>query len=145
MTKIISKAISLANAPMLTEPELLVRARDWSEELHGVVPMEALNASMHRAFQNHKSTFPVNAYDLKIAYGELVIEGAMQDDARTLTTDERVDRCSNRLNHLPERFGEIEIYVPERDVELIVPCGLCRTEEFNTEKQRLLAEARRTA
>jgi hypothetical protein len=139
MARIISKAISLANAPMLTEPELLVRARDWSEALHGIVPMEALNAAMSRAFENHNSTFPVNAYDLKIAYGELMLESAMIDETRTLTTDDRVDRCLNKYRHLPDRFGEIEIYLPAQDKEVVLPCGYCRTEDYNEAKARLLA------
>lgn len=140
MVRIISKAISLANSPMLTEPELLVRARDWSEELHGIVPMEALNASMKRAFENHKSTFPLNAYDLKNAYAELKLESIEIANSRVLTTDGRVDRCPNKRNHLENEFGMIEYYIPSKDIEVVVPCGACRTEDFNAEKARLMAE-----
>lgn len=139
MVKIISKAISLANAPMLTEPELLVRARDWSEALHGIVPMEALNASVSRAFQNHKSTFPLNAYDLKTAYTELKAEQLLSLEMKPISTDERVDRCTNKDNHLPDRFGEIEIYLPDKDTEAIVPCGICRKEDFMEAKTELMA------
>lgn len=123
---------------MLTEPELLVRARDWSEALYGIVPMEALNASMKRAFETHNSTFPLNAYDIKIAYTYLKTHSMELDEARPLTTDERVERCPNKANHLPDRFGEIEYYVPGK-IDAIVPCGACRVEEFHAEKARLLA------
>jgi hypothetical protein len=141
MMKIISKAISLANAPMLTEPELLVRARDWSDALHGIVPMDALNASVKRAFQDHKSTFPLNAYDLKMAYANLKAEELLVFNTKVLTTDERVARCPNKLNHIPDRFGEIEIYLPDKDAEAVVPCGACRTEEFDAAKAALMEKA----
>lgn len=142
MVKIISKAISLANAPMLTEPELLVRARDWSEELHGIVPMEALNASMKRAFENHKSTFPLNAYDLKIAYTQLKAEQLLSLEMKPISTDERVDRCTNKDNHLPDRFGEIEIFIHGvSDDDVIVPCGICRKEDFMEAKTELMRKA----
>ncbi len=61
------------------------------------------------------------------------------DESRTLTTDDRVDRCTNKDNHLPDRFGEIEIYLPAQDKEVIVPCGICRKEDFMEAKARLLA------
>lgn len=137
MMKIISKAISLANAPMLTEPELLVRARDWADELHGIVPMEALNAAMHRAFQNHKSGFPVNAYDLKIAYGELQFEAATIDESRTLSTDEKVEKCTNKENHVDGTFGMIELFIPP-DISSEVPCGRCRPDEYTEARQQLM-------
>ena len=138
--KIISKAISLANAPMLTEPELLVRARDWADELHGIVPMEALNASMKRAFQDHKSTFPLNAYDLKMAYAANKLDATMVDESRTLSTDEKVEKCTNKENHVEGTFGMIELFVPNK-IDGLVPCGRCRPEEYAEARVQLIASA----
>jgi hypothetical protein len=137
MVKIISKAISLANLPMLTEAELLVRARDWSEALWEIVPVEALNQCLRRAFEDHRSTFALNAYDLKSAYEKLKAQRTVIADDRQLTNDERVERCTNKANHLPDTFGEIELCI-SGIAEGIVPCGRCRGEEFREAKRKLL-------
>lgn len=125
---------------MLTSPELLVRARDWSEVLFDVVPIHALEPAVRKAFADHDSSFPLNAYELKTAYHGIKDEIRITEDARTLTTDERVDRCSNRANHLPNAFGTIAFYIPDRDQEYFIPCGICRKEDFMEAKTKLLKE-----
>lgn len=69
--RVISKAISLSNAPSLTDEELLIRAKDWGEELVEIVPESELPDVFRRAVKDHTSTFPVNFYDLKLAYDSL--------------------------------------------------------------------------
>lgn len=140
MVRIISKAISLANAPMLTGSELLVRARDWSEALWGIVPAEALSQSVSRAFENHQSSFPLNAYEVKLAYTELQSQAAIVAESRTLSTDEMVEKCTNKDNHVEGHFGMIELYLPDGNIAALVPCGRCRAEEYKGARERLFVK-----
>lgn len=74
LIRIITKAISLANAPALTENELAMRARDWSEVLFDVVPQERLLDAFKRAAQDHGTSFPISMHDVRIAYGKIDAE-----------------------------------------------------------------------
>lgn len=79
MVKIVSKAISLANAPSLTDAELLIRAKDWAEELALLVPENRLLETFRRAVADHQSTFPINFYDLKTAYDKIAVRGPVDE------------------------------------------------------------------
>lgn len=72
--EIVLKAVSLANAPMLTETEAGDRARDWMEALAGIVPANRLNDAYLRAFRDHTSAFPLSAYEVKIAWQTIAAE-----------------------------------------------------------------------
>jgi len=82
MVKIIARAISLANAPMLSEAELIVRAKEWSETLCGIIPEERLRDSFNRAIRDHKGTFAISAYDLKDAWWEVRKDEVKEQSAR---------------------------------------------------------------
>lgn len=71
MVKTVARCISLANAPALTDAELLIRARDWSEVLWQIIPEERLADAFNRAAKDHSGSFPISAYDIKNAFWEL--------------------------------------------------------------------------
>lgn len=129
MVKIIAKAISLASAPALTEPELLVRARDWAEILFPIVPIDHLSETVRTAFENHKGAFPINAYDIKDAYE--IVKATTPKDAY----------CLNFKNHVNGQ-PEIYFYIPGvMEVDAIVPCGSCRPAEFMQTKKAIIANS----
>lgn len=52
--------------------EVLVKAKVWSELLCRIVPESRLQECFDLAFRRHESSYPVNAYDLKRAWEELI-------------------------------------------------------------------------
>lgn len=145
MVKVIRTAISLNNAPPMTAKDLYLRAQEWADVLFGVIPGDALEACCRKAFADYMrakdgGTYPLNAYHLKLAYDEIKKSAGFVESSRTLTTDERVAQCSNRGKHLADRFGEVKIFIPGiTEDEMIVPCALCRKEDFHTAKAQILA------
>ena len=56
---------SSQNAPMEAKEQ---RAKVWTELLFEIIPTLRLRDAFERAFSEHESTFPVNAYDIKAAW-----------------------------------------------------------------------------
>jgi hypothetical protein len=138
MYLIVSDSYELSgHAP--TDVEKLARAETWSRGLFGVIPEGALQKSFDRAFRDHSGSFAVSAYDLKDAYEKIKNEHVAMGQSRQLTTDERVERCSNKPNHLPGTFGEIKLCIPDVVDDAVVPCGRCRPDEYVAKKRELLA------
>jgi hypothetical protein len=77
---IVSKAISLANSPALTEAEIGDRALDWYEALFPVVPEKYLQQAFQRAVHDHSGAFPLSCYEVINAFkalsGEIAIDQA---------------------------------------------------------------------
>jgi hypothetical protein len=101
MVQIISKSISLANAPSLTREELIIRARDWAEILFQVVPENQLVQSLKRAFDDHDSSFPLTAYELKTAYRQMHAE-----NGRRAAVEAEEARQVERAN--PAEYGGVK-------------------------------------
>lgn len=55
--------------------EKLERSEVWSRLLFRLVPESQLQLCFDRAFQDHKSAFPITAYDLKDTWDRIVEEG----------------------------------------------------------------------
>lgn len=70
MLVIVSDSFSAAGQ-IPTLAEKMDRAEVWARLLSGIVPEERLQECFDRAFRQHKSSFPVNAYDLKAAWEEM--------------------------------------------------------------------------
>jgi hypothetical protein len=122
-----------------TDAEKLLRAETWSRALFGVIPEDALEKSFQRAFRDHTGSFAISAYELKDAYEKIKNEHVALGQSRQLTTDERVERCANKLNHLPGAYGAIKLCIPDVVDDAVVPCGRCQPEEFRAKKRELLA------
>lgn len=136
---LVSKAISLANAPALDKGDLLIRARDWAEQMFRIVPENKLAQAAKYAFENHTSSFPVNYHDIIQAHKYLQTQDHVRANQLPDTPIERERYCYNYKNHL---HGEPEIllYIPGvTDTDVVVPCGGCRPEEFRTIKTAILA------
>ncbi len=113
MMKIISKANSLGNSPVLTTEELTLRARDWAEELWRIVPVAQLSDSARLAFKNHASSFPLNAYEIKNAYQQLRaeevrrVEDASAAERVEIKTDVNCLRCRDTgMEHIYSQSGK---------------------------------------
>jgi hypothetical protein len=68
---IVSKAISLANSPALTETEVRNRALDWYEVLFPIVPEQYLQQAFQRAVHDHTGAFPLSCYEVINAFKAL--------------------------------------------------------------------------
>lgn len=67
----------------------------------GIVPEVDLQPSFDRAFADHDSSFPVNAYDLKSAYTRIVTEQRekQQEDHKRFIREQEL---RHRLHERPE-------------------------------------------
>jgi len=128
MVKIISRAISLANAPSLTESEIMVRARDWADALFANVPEDRLIDAFRRAIADHTSTFPMSAYELKTAY-EKIAEDERTAYARARQKDlEDLERQNLTANYreCPDCFSTGWKYVKRADPSGLIHDGVIR-------------------
>lgn len=64
VVRIITKAVSLASMPPLTESELADRAQDWMGLMFTVVPEGRLEQAFRSAVHAHSGPFPVTAYEV---------------------------------------------------------------------------------
>jgi hypothetical protein len=95
---IVSKAISLANSPALTELEIGERTRDWAEALSPDVPENWLQQSFRRAVHDHRGSFPLTCYEVLDAYK--VLRAEIPDEApkgSLLASDEAARECRRCL------------------------------------------------
>lgn len=115
MAQIVSKSVSLANAPSLTREELLIRSRDWAEELFQVVPENQLSQSLKRAFADHETAFPLSAYELKTGYKRL-----MAANAERAAEEAQQSRQISRADAYSKEAGEPNcIRCRDTNVEMI--------------------------
>jgi hypothetical protein len=117
-----------------TDEEKASRAEVWAEHLFDLVPENYLERCFKRAFHAHAGNYIVTAYDIKDAYQAMSEEEKAAAVARgssfQLSTDGRVENCPNKANHLPNRFGEVMVFIPgitEDDTPM--PCQRCRAED----------------
>ena len=115
--------------------EKLSTAQTWARILEPVVPLERLQESFDLAFENHRSTFPVNAYDIKQAW-----ELLQQNEAKLLAEKEAELRETQPTKfckqvHFEGEFNQTFIPAEEglmlmsngiNEPEIPVPCFECR-------------------
>lgn len=142
---LVSKAISLANAPALDKGDLLIRARDWAEQMFRIVPENKLGQAAKYAFENHDSSFPVNFHDIIKAYKYLQTQDHVRANQLPDTPEARERYCYNYKNHLRGE-PEIHLYIPGvTETDVIVPCGGCRPAEFHQTKVAIIQQKKREA
>lgn len=56
--------------------EQMATAKTWAEYLYNVIPEEELLSAFKRAFADHKTTFAINALDVKLAYERILDDRA---------------------------------------------------------------------
>jgi hypothetical protein len=129
--------LSSADPPIA---KLMSRAETWSRLLHNVVPVERVQEAFDRAFADHSSEFPVNAYEIKAAWDKIRGE---ESAARAKKRGE-IQSCDLAYNHINEH-GDVEIVLGGPNGKtVIIPCAECRTEHsyrrLAEEKQKFLEE-----
>lgn len=105
--------------------------------LSGIIPAHRLRDSFDRAFLDHNSSFPVNAYDLKASWAKIQAEEA------TLREEEiAADKAANPIKYCtePDRHvdadGNVDVLLGGLGgTEVIVPCPICRPQAH---QQRML-------
>ena len=137
MLPVVDDALRLANRSVLAEKA--ATAETWARVLYGKVPEFRLPDAFDRAFEKKISEaatsgqkpFPVDAYDLAVAWKEIEAE----EKARIATREQeeressRVVHCRNRANHDPE---DLVAYPDPFDYprDIWLPCSDCRFEAF---------------
>ena len=119
-----------------------VRVDVWSRHLFGVVPEDRLQDAFELAFKTHKSSFTVNAYDIKTAYETLNAQEAEAARKTALTDPDgsRIDSCSRKQYHV-ETSGPDEGAVLYADMfntsqDVVFPCDTCRPRAHMATRER---------
>jgi hypothetical protein len=121
------------------------RAAVWAEILFGIVPEERLPDAFKLAVRLHSSTFPINGYEIKLAWEQIEREeqnAAIEREKQRIKNQSPVDICSNRAQHI-NRDGEVKICNPLNfNEEIILPCPACRPKAYDDQRARFIARNR---
>jgi hypothetical protein len=105
------------------------RAKNWMDVLEGVVPLGELDAAYRQAFKKHASNFPINAFDIKNAYNESVVEREAQKIVYDYTPN-----CPH--NHRDPKTATMQQVNPWNfDEDITMPCGFCRPNDYEQAKR----------
>lgn len=66
---------------------------EWAEELYDIVPVERLGEVFKRAIRDHDSTFPIDFYDLKLAWFRI------RDEEATAAYEAAMERRRRAVHH----------------------------------------------
>lgn len=144
MLEVVADAFDLSSNVSVTAAEKMRVAKTWSRILFEIIPEERLMDTFEFAFQNHQTSFPVNAYDMKTAWNELqeieraqIIENAQQSREQNPS-----EFCPRRHEHLPgfieARVKIVNFYNTAEEIE--VPCKDCREKAYFDWRTRFVAE-----
>lgn len=122
------------------------RANVWTDLLRDVVPEDRLQDAFRVAFQTHDSTFPINAYEVKLAW-EALDRSEREEKARAYDIARRenpVKYCLSAYKHI-NGDGDVEIVLGGPNGKtVVIPCPDCRTAASHTrlseEKAKYVAE-----
>jgi hypothetical protein len=121
---IVRDACYAAGQTGVTTAEKLAMAKVWSKMLFDEIPLKDLQNAFDLAVKKHQSNFMINAYDLKNAYQEIVIEREKQKQESL-----KKDRCPY-YNHDP-KTGMMKVVNPFNFHEdITLPCAYCRPSEY---------------
>lgn len=98
--RIVRRTLELSNQPPLSDESLKERACVWAETLFDVVPETRLVDAMDQAVKDHESSFPINAYDLKLAYDKFA---AVERAAQMREREKRINEIEE-LRRLRDAF-----------------------------------------
>ena len=126
-----SFSLSSQNA---TDAEKLARAEVWARVLFGVIPENRLQDAFDRAFQLHDSSFPVNAYEIKLAWEKIKTE---EREAKIKT---QIAECPGAKYHTNEgKSSLVRLMNPHTQLDEFYPCPKCRMEDFEKKKKTDIA------
>lgn len=115
-----------------TFAEKAARADTWARVLFGIVPEDRLQNAFDRAFRDHDSSFPVNAYDIKTAWEKIRTEEYEAEKTA------RLAECPNDKYHIGET-ASVVLMNPHTQEDELYPCPKCRPEEFENKKKTDIA------
>ncbi len=126
----------------LTPTEKASMAATWTRILIEIVPEDRLLDALDRAMVDHKSSFMVNGYDLKLAYERIIDEETEARRQMRREADEE-NRKSNPVKFCPERFrhlsesGDVSIVnVCNISQDVVAPCRACRPKAYEAWYER---------
>jgi len=137
MLLIVSDSFSLSsqNASLADKA---ARADIWARVLFGLIPAHRLQDAFDRAFAEHESVFPVNAYEIKAAWEKIRSE----DRERAAAADQEERKanptqfCEKKGEHVTDD-GEVDIVNFKNPSELIrLPCRFCRPKAHDAARAR---------
>jgi hypothetical protein len=116
---------------------------DWQDSLEAEIPIDRLQDAFAGAVRGHSSTFPINAFEVLMAWRE--IASAEQAERRQRYDQERMEREKN-LPFVPPPEGlleSIDDLLRRKSLSAYQPCEICgskyclrdhRSESFVTAK-----------
>ena len=119
-----------------TDAEKTVRAEAWARVLFGVIPENRLPDAFDRAFQLHDSSFPVNAYEIKLAWEKIKSE---EYEAKIKN---QIVECPGAKYHRGESTVNgfyVVLMNPHTQKDELYPCPKCRMEDFENKKKTDIA------
>lgn len=133
-----------ASSQNATFEEEMTRAKVWSDLLFEIVPENRLNDAFRRAFRDHDSSFPVNAYEIKAAWEAIEREEATSaaEAEKKHVSENAIEYCPNKRNHVldadtGEDHGMVEYADPDdRSKGVLRPCFDCRKSAFEASVAR---------
>lgn len=139
--ELVNKTIRLANQPPLATDDAIERAKDWMDALEPIVPLDRLPAVYARAVADHETTFPVNFFDLKVAWDKISAEEKKKqtEDLQKTIRENAVAFCVRRDFHA-NADGEVEYDDPfDTTKQVLMPCVTCRPQAFEAARARRAA------
>jgi hypothetical protein len=139
VTMLVMEALELANWPPLdTKKQLPTRAAIWTYRLIGRVPREDLSDAFERAVEDHRGSYPVNAYEVRQAHKEILRE--RRHKARVAPAPESKP-CD--LTHVAGENRMVMLGAFGR--EELMPCPNCRPAAFAQREKAIRSRAQQEA
>lgn len=128
-----------------TDAEKVSTTKTWSRILFDVIPELRLQDAFDYAFARHSSPFPINAYDLKLAWAEM--DAAEKTEAARIEAKERAANrifyCTDKSTHRSESEATQEYQVGAGWAWL--PCAVCRSDAYWQRVKEIKAQIDSTA
>lgn len=131
-----------------TIEEEMLRAATWTDLLVDIIPPERLQDSFKKAFAEHDTAFPINAYEIKLAWESIEKIEAEQERQyqQQLRKENAVLNCKDKRMHLKnvmqdpktqDDIGMVE-YVDwfDKSKFVIMPCATCRPSAHEQARSR---------
>lgn len=143
MLVVVDDAFAAAANTHLAMVEKVKMATVWTRILADIVPEDCLQDAFDFAVRRHKSNFPINCYDIKLAY-EAMVE--LETESRIATEKAYREKnavlaCQRYDLHFEGEFDRENYYKVQgfelvskgssnNDPEILLPCRYCRSIEF---------------
>lgn len=137
VSAMVERSLTLANQTFEAS-EVLEKAKIWTDELIGIVPLSRLPECFSVAKQRHDSSFAINCYEVLAAWR--LIQDMQEASEQRNAVDIPKTNCD--LEHDPDYLADELVWLgtPTKGYKLL-PCPNCRPDSF---RQRQCDLARET-